>query len=90
MTARLFETWEELPTRQEDCVERFDIPDGVGVVYVLEYSRQSASSVEEHNALLKDVERVAGELRAKDPDAVVLALPTGWVFRVVRIEKEAV
>lgn len=83
MTLRTFETWEELPVRSGN-IERFEVPDGVGTVLMLQYEPERITC-EVMETGLRDV---MDELRARDPAALVLAIPAGWAFRVIRIGDE--
>jgi hypothetical protein len=83
MTFRTFETWEELPVRRGN-IERFEVPDGVGTVLLLQYEPQRLTP----DLIETGLRDVMDELRARDPAALVLAIPPGWAFRVIKIGDE--
>lgn len=83
MTLRTFETWEELPVRRGN-IERFEVPDGVGTVLLFQYEPQRTT----REVMEMGLRDVMDELRARDPGALVLAIPAGWAFRVIRIGDE--
>lgn len=80
--ARVIEHWEEIP-RRVGPAERFVVPDGVGVIYVVQYSKKNCPGP---GAVSEQLRMLADEFHARDPNAIVLSLPADWAFRVLHID----
>lgn len=82
MTRTVLETWEELPVR-EDGIEQHVIDPGAPI-FVLHVPTNGPDP----GAHVDVFRELAHELQVRSPGALVLALPPGWCFRVVRIDDE--
>ena len=82
-TRTVLETWEELPVRK-DGVEQHEVDPGAPI-FVLHWSPEDHIPPDVRSESLK---RLANDLQTRSPGAIMLVLPPGWCFRVVRIDDD--